>query len=414
MTKMKNALAASLAIGTMIATGVAAQDISISHDKNSWEEGFVAYTAGGSAASGINIGNTLVSPADAYQAFVQTSISAGDTPPIFTWWSGAQLDSVAETGELADLTEYWDRAIANGEFPASTKDLFSSDGVPVAIPLNLATWVVNYNLHAFEAAGLDGPPETWEELEAAAEALKAAGYIPFMSPGTNGWMGFVWFQELMVRISPEAYLGLADGSTKYNGPEVQQAFTIWGDFYERGFFTDPRDQEFSKYFSNGEAAMYLLGDWSAGIFDGEGLKAGEDFSAFIMPTVSPDTAPGIILEAAPIMFSKDYLAENPELGAAIDYWMTADAANAMTSNGGPFNGNSKADMPNAILETVGQLLAAKDHVAVVRWWESVPADLQGDLQSLMSSFMVTPTPENAQKVMDDMEALASAYWAENS
>ena len=71
-------------------------------------------------------------------------------------------------------------------------------------------------------------------------------------------------------------------------------------------------------------------------------------------------------------------------------------------------------MPNAILETVGQLLAAKDHVAVVRWWESVPADLQGDLQSLMSSFMVTPTPENAQKVMDDMEALASAYWAENS
>ncbi len=76
-----------------------------------------------------------------------------------------------------------------------------------------------------------------------------------------------------------------------------------------------------------------------------------------------------------------------------------------------FNGNLKAKPTNAIIEEVNNLVAEAKPRSIVRWWEAVPADLQGDLVAQMGAFMLNPTADNATKVMNDMESLNADYWA---
>lgn len=406
-------LLASAAIVVVAGSAVTAQDITFSYDKNGWEEGFRALSEGASAASGLNITSQLQTPTDRYQAFVQSSIAGGNTPPLFTWWNGKQLESLVETGQVADLSAAWDKAIADGSFTESEKAQVSVDGIPYAVPLNVARWPVLYSKDAFEAAGIENPPQTWEELIATADALKAAGYTPFNAPNVGGWMGLIWFSELMIRTNPDAFVGLTDGSVPYNGPEVKAAFDIWVDFYERGYFTDPREQDDTRFFVNGEAGMWLIGEWAAGVLENKGMVPGEDIGAFIMPTVTPEVEKSIIVETAPIIVSKQALEQQPELAAAIDYLMSPEAGNALGEANGIFNGNVKSDAPNPIVAEVNELVAAQQPRGIVRWWEAVPPDLQGDLVSQLGAFMLDPTAETAQRAMDDMQTLNADYWTYN-
>jgi len=404
-------LLASAAVVGAIGTASNAQDITFSYDKNGWEAGFQALSDGAGEASGLSITPQLQTPTDRYQAFVQSSIAGGNPPPLFTWWNGKQLESLVETGELADLSAAWDKAISEGSFSEVEKAQVSVGDVPYAVPLNVARWPVLYSKAAFEAAGIAQPPQTWEELIAAADALKAAGYTPFNAPNVGGWMGLIWFSELMIRTNPDAFVGLTDGSVPYNGPEVQAAFDIWVDFYERGYFTDPREQDDTRFFVNGEAGMWLIGEWAAGVLETKGMVPGEDFGAFIMPTVTPDVENSIIVETAPIVVSRQAVEQNPELLQAIDYLMSPAAGNAIGEANGIFNGNLKAEAPNAIVAEVNELISTEQPRGIVRWWEAVPPDLQGDLVSQMGAFMLDPTAENAQQVMNDMEALNADYWS---
>ncbi len=73
--------------------------------------------------------------------------------------------------------------------------------------------------------------------------------------------------------------------------------------------------------------------------------------------------------------------------------------------------NLKAKAPNATIEANKELVAAAKPRALVRWWEAVPSQIQGDLVAAMGAFMFDPTPEQAAKSMADMQAINADYWA---
>ena len=59
--------------------------------------------------------------------------------------------------------------------------------------------------------------------------------------------------------------------------------------------------------------------------------------------------------------------------------MEADASNALGSTVQVYNGNLKATPPNDIIKADNDLVAAAKPRALVRWWEAVPSQIQGDL-----------------------------------
>jgi multiple sugar transport system substrate-binding protein len=399
-------LVATLSVGSAFAA-----DLSLYSDKTPWNVGMTGVAEIASKASGATIKLQEVTPTDKYQAFMQTSIAGNNAPAFFTWWNGQQLSDVVATGIAADLTPYWDAAIANGDYSAAQRELVSVDGKPYGILLNVANWVTFYNTEAFAKAGIAAPPTTWDELMADCEKLKAAGYVPFNGPASGGWMPFIWFSQLVLGTSPDAFVGLTDGTVAYDGPEVQNAFKVWGEMYAKGYFTDPREQDDQKFFVDGTAAMYLIGDWHSGSFAEAGMEPGKAFKTFLMPSLSPDVQQSVIVEASPIVVSKAALEGNPELAKAVQSMMGVDASNALGTKIQVYNGNLKAAAPNATIQANKDMVAAAKPRALVRWWEAVPSQIQGDLVAAMGAFMFNPTPEQAAESMKTMQTINADYWA---
>ncbi len=410
MSFMTRLSAVGLAATLMIGSAVAA-DLSLYSDKTPWDKGMTAIAEGASKASGLSIKLQDITPTDKYQAFMQTSIAGNNVPALFTWWNGNQLSDLVATGAAADLTPFWDQANKDGTFSATQRDLVTVDGKPYGVLLNVANWVVFYNTHAFEKAGIAAPPTTWAELMADCDKLKAAGITPFNAPASGGWMPFIWFSQLVLGTNPDDFVGLTSGKVPYDGPTVQNAFKVWGEMYAKGYFSDPREQDFNKNFTNSSTAMFLIGDWNSGAVAEAGLKPGVDFKTFLMPSLSPDVQQSVIVEASPIVVGKAALDANPDLGKAVASLMSADAANTLGSTIQVFNGNLKATPPNDIIKADSDLVASAKPRALVRWWEAVPSQIQGDLVAAMGSFMFDPTPATAQKVMGDMQKINADYWA---
>jgi multiple sugar transport system substrate-binding protein len=411
MSFMRTITAVAVAATAFCSVGtVFAADLSLYSDKTPWHDGMAGLAAIASKASGQTIKLQEITPTDKYQAFMQTSLASNNVPAFFTWWNGQQLSDLVQTGAAADLSTYWDQAIKDGNFSATQKDLVSVDGKPYGILLNQADWVVFYSTKAFEKAGIAAPPKTWDELMADCDKLKAAGITPFNAPASGGWMPFIWFSQLVLGTNPDAFVGLTSGKVPYDGPEVHKAFKIWEDMYAKGYFTDPREQDDSKFFANGTAGMFLIGDWHSGQFAQMGMKPGTDFKTFLMPSVTPDVPQSVIVEASPIVVSKAALDANPDLGKAITAMMSEEASNELGSSVQVYNGNLKGQAPNDIIKADNELVAAAKPRALVRWWEAVPSQIQGDLVAQMGSFMLNPSADNGEKVMTQMQQINADYW----
>lgn len=410
MSLLKTITAAGLAAALTAGTAYA-QDLILNSDKTEWNPGITAMMDAAGAAAGVKVTVQDITPTDKYQAYMQTSIAGNNAPAFFTWWNGQQLSDLVATGVAADLSANWDAAIANGDFSEAQRELVSVDGKPYGVLLNVANWVMFYNTEAFEKAGIAATPTTWAEFIDACDKLKAAGYVPINAPTTGGWMPFIWFSQLVLGTSPDAFVGLTDGTVAYDGPEVQNAFKVWGEMYAKGYFSDPREQDPAKPFTDKTAAMFLIGDWHTGAFAAAGMEPGKDIKTFLMPSLSPDVQQSVIVEASPIVVSAAAMAANPELGKAVQSMMGVDASNALGTKIQVYNGNLKAAAPNATIEANKELVAAAKPRALVRWWEAVPSQIQGDLVAAMGAFMFSPTPEQATKSMADMQAINADYWA---
>ena len=386
-----------------------ADDVPLYHDKGFWAQQFQGVGDAAKEMTGVRIVQTSYAPPEQYKAFIQSKIAVHSPPDLFTWWTGRTFRELVATGEIAPLDDVWAQMVSSGQYERATQDLFKVDGKTYAVPLSVSRWVVLYNKKMFADNGLS-EPKSWDDLMAAAAKLKAAGVTPFEATVQEGWRGFIWFEELMIRTDPQAYKGLHDGSVPYDGPAVQRVFQVWADLYAKGYFTDPRSNEEPQDFARGKAAMYLIGEWAEGIVDNAGLKADSGFGAFIMPNVDPKAPSSVIVEAGPIVVSTAGK-QKKDVMTALNFWTSVDGANVWAKTSGNYEGNVKANPPNPTVAKISADMKANNTVAMERWWEAVPPDLQGELVAELNGFLVNPTMANAKAVMGRMQSLNADYWA---
>jgi multiple sugar transport system substrate-binding protein len=385
-----------------------ADDVALYHDKGFWSQQLQQVGDAAKAKTGVRIVQTPHAPPEQYKAFVQSSIASGSAPDFFTWWTGKTFEDLVGTGKIAPLDDVWDGLVSSGQYDPAIRDLFKVDGKTYAVPLSVARWVVLYNKKMFADAGLS-EPKTWADLIAAADKLKAKGITPFDATVQEGWRGFIWFEELMIRTDPAAYNGLHTGKVAYDSPAVKKVFQLWSDMYAKGYFTDPRSNEEAQDFARGKAAMYLIGEWAEGLVQAAGFKPDSDYGAFIMPNVEASLPPAVVVEAGPVVVSTDAV-KKPDVMTALNFWVSVDGANAWAKASGNYMGNNKAEPPNAVVAKITADVAQTKPVLMERWWEAVPPDLQGELVAELNGFLLNPTMDNASKIMGRMQALNAEYW----
>ncbi len=399
----------AIAAATVISGAAMAQDVQLFHDKGFWSEAL--QTVGDAAGeSGTKIEEVAYATPEQYKAFIQSAIAGGDTPDMFTWWTGSVFGDLVDTGALAELDDLWEELIASGDFSESTRDFYRVGDHIYGVPLHLSRWIALYNKEQFAAAGIE-EPATWDDLIAGADKLKDAGFTPFHATVQDGWRGFIWFQEIMLRTDPEAYKGLHDGSVAYDSDAVRNAFQIWSDWYANDYFSDPRSNEEVADFARGKGAIYLIGDWAIGLVEAAGMTAGDDFGAFIMPNRDAGLPSSVIVEGGPIVLSKEAL-DKPEVVEALRYFVSVDGANTWADASGNSLGNNNATPPNSIVASINQTVTDNSTLSFDRWWEAVPADIQGEVVAEFNRFMLDPTMDTAETVMSNIQALNAEYWAD--
>ena len=387
--------------------GRAAAELKLYHDKYFWQD-FFTKMAGFAAGRGHAFTPTPYAT-DQYQAFIASGLQAGNAPDLFSWWNGTKLGELVEAGAVAPLDELWHEMIAQGQADSSVADLLSVGGHVYGVPLSVNYWGVAYNKALFGRAGVE-PPTTWDGLMQTCETLKSSGITPFNATTQDGWRGFIWFQELLLRSDPAAYAALGTGRIGYTSAPIKKVFALWGDLYARGYFTPATSNEEFLDFARGKAAMYLIGDWAYANLRQGGLEPGTGFGAFVMPNMETAAPPAVIIEAAPILLSKKG-ASNEDVMAFARWWMSAEAAAAWGDYASLNIGNPKAAKPNPVVASLADEVARTHATPVTRYWEASPSDIVLPAVEQFNRFMVTPTPAMAETCMASIERVASEYWA---
>lgn len=371
-----------------------------------------ALGAASADALGVGIATEIFPTTDAYQAQIRSSITTDQAPALFDWWFGYRVQDLAEQGLLVDVSEIWDEAIANGEYPESLKDIFSWEGVAYGLPKLVNYWGVFYNKAVFEEYGLE-VPQTWDELMSICETLKANDVYCFgQQIQDRSWASFIWFEEVLLRTDPALYEGVLDGSIPYDDPRVIEAVSVWTDLIESGYITptsllntDNAVQEFA----NGTYAMQLIGDWTNGSLNEAGLSDETDYGFFVMPGITPEGSRGLITEARMTVL--------PKASAGVEqakefarYFMGVDGQTvwAETSETNSPNLMVAAETRPAFLVDVANRVKAGDYDLYPRYWEGTPTPVVDAVYPLLGK--IAENPGDAAAILAEAQRAAEAAW----
>jgi glucose/mannose transport system substrate-binding protein len=222
---------------------------------------------------------------EAAMTALRARVTAGDAPTAVQMLGFDILDWAKE-GALADLTatatgEGWDKVV-----PAALQAFSTNDGKWIAAPVNVhsTNWVW-INKAALDAAG-GKAPETWEELVALLDAMKANGITP-LAHGGQAWQDATIFDAVVLSMGPEFYKKAMidlDPAT-LGGEQMVEVFNRMATL--RSYVDDNfsgRDWNLaSAMVINGEAGMQMMGDWAKGEFLKAGKVPGTDFVCIRFP-----------------------------------------------------------------------------------------------------------------------------------
>ncbi|MCI2395891.1 extracellular solute-binding protein [Aliiroseovarius sediminis] len=192
----------------------------------------------------------------------------------------AEGATIAAEDLILDAGEEFDRE----NFIPGVRGFYAdSDGKFIGMPFNSSAPIMYYNAAAFEEAGVQ-PPETWEEFEEIAPALKEAGYLPLTASQLT-WM-------MVENFKSRNNLQFATNNNGYDAVDGTEIIVIdenqvmmfeklkeWADeglfgFYGAGWGDNLRP------FEEGESAMWI---GSSGSFGGLQQSMSDDFSAVFLP-----------------------------------------------------------------------------------------------------------------------------------
>ena len=220
-------------------------------------------------------------PYDSYRTKVAAAIPAGEGPDVVQLFYGWLADYIE-----ADLIQ----PLPEDAFPAAEIDetyfpmvqAMKVDGQYWALPTAVRSLALFYNERLLEAAGIDGPPETLEELVADARAMTerdGAGNITQvgLTAGMNA-QDHHWFREVLVRqFGGQPYTDDTATEVAYDSEAGREALAFYTSLTEGegavsaiGFMDEPQAA-----FKAGRAGMHIDGSFRIGALeDIRGLQWG--------------------------------------------------------------------------------------------------------------------------------------------
>ena len=217
------------------------------------------YEAFAAAHPNIKIENILNPDSEESDKKIMADCAAGDCPDIIHDANATKFAA----GYLLDLAPYLDadpewKAVLD---PAVLSVTTTDDGKIFALSGEVSPLPTIWNTRILEEAGVASIPATWDELLAACEAIKSAGYTP------TSWEVGGHHQHHNILASQEGGLE-AVAANDFDSPQHLEAFKRMKVFVDNGWVPDNEIelawQQSVGLFVGEQTAFYLNGAWTIG------------------------------------------------------------------------------------------------------------------------------------------------------
>ena len=336
---------------------------------------------------------------EAYKTAIRNFLVT-EAPDVCLWFAGNRMKFFVDQNLFMDVSDLWEQEGLYDSMASSVKAM-TVDGKQYGIPYSYYQWGVYYRTDIFEKYGLE-EPKTWDEFMAVNDTLVANGITPITIGTKYLWTAAGWFDYMNLRVNGYDYhMELMAGEASYLDPELDAVFDLWADMLNRGHFLENHAtyswQEAQAPLINGEAAMYLIGNFivpdleSAGVVDNIGF--------FQFPVIDP--AVGLYEDAPTDTFHIPQNAKNVENAKKFMAFIARpDIQTLLTSGSLPPNKNSAA--PTDRFKREGfEMLGAADGLAQFYDRDTTPEMAKSGMEGFQE-FMVNPDRIDAiRKRIDD-------------
>jgi alpha-glucoside transport system substrate-binding protein len=347
-----------------------------------------------------------------------TSVEGGNPPDIAALPQPGFMRDFAQRGALKPIDFARDTIEEN--FSQSWLDLGTVDDQLYGLYFKGANKsTIWYNVHAFEDAGVD-PPESWDDLLAAADTLKQSGVPAWSIGGSDGWVLTDLFENIYLRTAGgEKYDQLTAHEIPWTDQSVKDALAemakIVGDpdnvagGTNGALQTDFPTMVTQVFADPPKAALVPEGDFVGGVIAGETKAAAQtDFNVFAFPPIG-DSGPAVMGGGDVMVMFKD----NPAARALMEWLATPEAAQIWAEKGGFSSPNKNLDTgvyPDELTQqTAGELAQAETFRFDMS--DLMPGAFgSGDLFTLLQDFL--KNPDDVDGITQKLEAAAAkAYKA---
>jgi len=203
---------------------------------------------------------------------------------IFDAGAATIINAKGATLPVADLLTQYGIGFNIEDYITGVRYFYAdSDGTMIGLPFNSSTPLLYYNKAAFEKAGIENPPATWEEFEAIAPKLKEAGYKA-LAQSHSPWIfaeNFHSRHNIQMASANNGY-DSTDVKVLYNNEHMIHHWTKVKEWFDNGWYGFyGRDWGANQdAFQKEEVAMWL---GSSGSFGGLKKSAKFEFGTSFLP-----------------------------------------------------------------------------------------------------------------------------------
>ena len=217
---------------------------------------------------------------DAAMTALRARVLSGNAPTAVQL-KGPAIQEWYEEGVLADIS-----AVAEAEgwadiLPASIAGHMQCEGTWCAAPVNVhrVDWVWA-NKAILDEHGIE-MPSNWDEFNAAADKLQAAGITP-LAHGGQAWQDATVFETVVLGLGGPEFFRSALIDLDMDALRSDTMKAVFDQMRTMRGYVDAnfsgRDWNLATAMvMNGEAAFQIMGDWAKGEFLAAGKVPGEDF-----------------------------------------------------------------------------------------------------------------------------------------
>ena len=228
---------------------------------------------------------------------------AAMTPPTAVQLKGPGIQEWAQQGALNDVQAVADAEDWDAVLPPVLAEIMKYDGDYVAAPVNIhrVDWMWA-NPEALAKAGISEMPTTWDEFNAAADKLMAAGITP-LAHGGQPWQDATLFEDVVLGVGGADFYRAALVDLDQEALTSDTMVAAFDQLRKLRGYVDPnfpgRDWNLATAMvMRGEAAFQIMGDWAKGEFLAAGKVPGEDFLC------APTPGAGFVLNSDSFTFFK--------------------------------------------------------------------------------------------------------------